>query len=61
MQLKDARWYERLSTLLLLVSVAGVGIYPQWLYQLIFDSLAPIAQKLAQHYNTCRLTEYKDI
>jgi NADH-quinone oxidoreductase subunit M len=47
MQLKDARWYERLSTLLLLVSVAGVGIYPQWLYQLIFDSLAPIAQKLA--------------
>lgn len=47
LQLKDATWYERLSTLTLLIAVAGVGLYPQWLYEMIFDSLAPVAQKLA--------------
>lgn len=47
LHLKDATWYEKLSTLTLLASVAAVGIYPQWLYKLIFDSLAPVAEKLA--------------
>lgn len=46
LHLKDATWYERLSTLTLLIAVAGVGLYPQWLYQLIYDSLGPVAAKL---------------
>jgi len=44
--LKDATWYEKLSTLTLLVSVAAIGVYPHWLYDLIYDSIAPIASKL---------------
>lgn len=47
LHLRDATWYEKLSTLTLLVAVAGVGIYPEWLYKLIFHSLAPVAEKLA--------------
>lgn len=46
LHLKDATWYERLSTLTLVVAVAGVGLYPQWLYRLIYDSLGPVAEKL---------------
>jgi len=45
--LKDATWYERLSTLTLLVAVAGIGIFPMWLYNIIFDSIAPVAARLA--------------
>lgn len=45
--LKDATWYERLSTLTLLVAVAGIGIFPGWLYNLILDSVAPVAERLA--------------
>jgi NADH-quinone oxidoreductase subunit M len=45
--LKDARWYEKVSTITLVLAVAGIGLYPHWLYQMISDSLAPIAEKLA--------------
>lgn len=44
--LKDATWYERLSTLTLLVAVAGIGIFPMWLYNMIYDSIAPVAARL---------------
>jgi NADH-quinone oxidoreductase subunit M len=46
LSLKDATWFEKLSTLTLLVSVAGIGLYPHWLYNLIYDSIGPIAEKL---------------
>jgi NADH-quinone oxidoreductase subunit M len=45
--LKDATWYERVSTLSLLLAVAGIGIYPMWLYDIIYESLGPVAEKLA--------------
>jgi NADH-quinone oxidoreductase subunit M len=47
LHLKDATWYEKISTLTLLVAVAGIGLFPNWLYQIIFDSLEPIVTKLA--------------
>lgn len=47
LHLKDATWYERISTITLLVAVAGIGLYPQWLYELIYKSLGPVAEKLA--------------
>ncbi len=46
LHLKDATWYEKISTVTLLAAVVGVGFYPIWLYNLIFDSLAPVAHKL---------------
>jgi len=45
--LKDATWYEKLSTLTLLVAVAGIGIFPGWLYNLILESVGPVAERLA--------------
>jgi NADH-quinone oxidoreductase subunit M len=48
--LKDATWYERLSTLTLLVAVAGIGIFPMWLYNLILDSVGPVAERLASAF-----------
>ena len=47
LELKDATWYERLSTLTLLIAVAGIGIYPNWLFHIIYDSVGPVADKLA--------------
>jgi NADH-quinone oxidoreductase subunit M len=45
-ELKDATWFEKVSTITLLAAIAGIGIYPYWLYNVIFDSLGPIADKL---------------
>ncbi|MFN8254663.1 MAG: NADH-quinone oxidoreductase subunit M [Bacteroidales bacterium] len=45
--LKDAKWYEKLSTITLIGSVAAIGIYPHWLSELIYNSISPIAEKLA--------------
>ncbi len=47
LKLSDAKWYEKLSTLTLLVAIAGIGFYPKWLYDIIFHSLGPITAKLA--------------
>ncbi len=44
--LTDATWYEKISTLSLLIAVAGIGIYPTWLYNMIYESIGPIAAKL---------------
>jgi NADH-quinone oxidoreductase subunit M len=45
--LKDARWYEKLSAGTLLVAIAGIGIAPLWLSNLITGSLGPYVSKLA--------------
>lgn len=46
--LQDARWYERLSTITLVVAIAGIGMAPLWLSNTILDSLKPIVQQLTQ-------------
>lgn len=43
---KDATWYERLSTVTLIASVAGIGIAPLWLSSMIGDSLQPVISKI---------------
>jgi len=47
LHLKDAVWHERLSTITLVVSIAGIGIAPLWLSDMINVSLAPIVDKIA--------------
>ncbi len=44
--LKDARWYEKLSTTTLVVAIAGIGILPFWLSDTISFSLQPVMDKL---------------
>jgi len=46
LQIKDAKWYERLSTVALIIPVAGIGLAPLWLSEMIGDSLMPIIYKL---------------
>ncbi len=43
----DATWFERLSTITLVVAIAAIGIAPLWLSNTIFDSLEPIINRLA--------------
>ncbi len=46
LNLKDAVWYEKLSTVTLVIAIAAIGIAPLWLSDMINFSLTPIIQKL---------------
>lgn len=45
--LTDAKWFEKLSTVTLVLAVAAIGIAPLWLSDVIMNSLKPIVDKLA--------------
>ncbi|MBL8007586.1 MAG: NADH-quinone oxidoreductase subunit M [Ignavibacteria bacterium] len=45
--LKDAVWFEKASTVILIIAIAGMGLAPLWLSELISESLNPIIQKLS--------------
>jgi len=47
LHLTDALWYERLSTLTLLLSIAAIGMAPLWLSDMINFSLGPILEKIS--------------
>jgi len=47
LHLKDAVWYERLSTITLVLAIAAIGIAPLWLSDMINGSLVPLVQKIA--------------
>ncbi len=47
LHLKDAVWYERLSTLTLLLTIAAIGMAPLWLSDMINFSLGPILEKIS--------------
>jgi NADH-quinone oxidoreductase subunit M len=46
--LGDAKWYEKLSAGSLIVAIAGIGIAPLWLFNLIAGSLGPYVTRLTQ-------------
>ena len=46
LELTDAKWFERLSTITLVLAVAAIGIAPLWLSDMIQASLEPIIAKL---------------
>ncbi|MCE1197971.1 MAG: hypothetical protein LWW85_03290, partial [Marinilabiliales bacterium] len=47
LHLEDANWYERLSTITLVIGIAFIGTAPLWLSDMINFSLAPLMEKLA--------------
>jgi NADH-quinone oxidoreductase subunit M len=47
LHLTDAKWFERFSTVTLVIAIAGIGIAPLWLSDMINVSLAPIVNKLS--------------
>ena len=46
-KLGDAKWYEVVSTTMLVIAVAGMGMAPLWLSDMITDSLGPIMDKIS--------------
>ena len=44
--LSDASWHERVSTIVLIFAIAGIGLAPLWLSNMINDSLLPIIQNV---------------
>ncbi len=50
-KLTDAKWYERLSTIALVIGIAGIGMFPLWLSDMIMNSLQPIMDRLSIFLN----------
>ena len=46
LHLDDAKWYEKLSTVTLILAIAAIGIAPLWLSDMIGISLQPIIDKI---------------
>ena len=44
--LTDATWFERLSTVTLILCIAGIGCFPNWINEAIQHSFAPIISAL---------------
>ncbi len=45
-QLTDATWFERLSTVTLIVCIAGIGCFPNWINEAIQQSFLPIVHAI---------------
>ncbi|MDE7466531.1 MAG: NADH-quinone oxidoreductase subunit M [Muribaculaceae bacterium] len=45
-ELTDATWWERLATASLIVCLAGIGFFPNWINETIQHSFAPIVEVL---------------
>ena len=46
LQLTDASWWERLSTVTLIVCLAGIGFFPNWIADTIRESFVPVISAL---------------
>ncbi len=46
LQLTDASWWERLSTVTLIACLAGIGFFPNWINETIQHSFVPIINAL---------------
>ncbi|MDE6272477.1 MAG: NADH-quinone oxidoreductase subunit M, partial [Muribaculaceae bacterium] len=46
LQLTDATWFERLATVTLIVCIAGIGFFPNWINETIQHSFAPIVSAI---------------
>jgi NADH-quinone oxidoreductase subunit M len=47
LHLKDAKWFEKVSTVTLIAAVAGIGLFPLWLSDMIYNSLTPVMNQLS--------------
>lgn len=45
--LPKAKWYEKLSAVLLIIPIVGMGLAPLWLSDMITDSLGPVMEKFS--------------
>lgn len=45
-KLPDAKWYEKVSMITLIIAIVAVGVAPLWLSDMIQESLTPLVDKL---------------
>jgi NADH-quinone oxidoreductase subunit M len=45
-QFDDAKWFEKTSAVILIVSIAGIGLAPYWLSTMTYTSLQPVIEKI---------------
>ena len=48
LELTDAVWHERLPVITLIVVIAGIGMAPLWISNMVGDSLVPIIEQFAK-------------
>ena len=48
LELTDAVWYEKFSTIVLIIAVVGIGIFPLWVSDLIRESIKVISERIIQ-------------
>ena len=53
LKLTDATWDERLSVICLIVAVAGLGLAPLWVSDMIADSVLPMVNHIGHVASTC--------
>lgn len=46
LKLSDAKWFEKLTTVTLILAIAAIGLAPYWLSTMIGNSLGPIVDRL---------------
>lgn len=46
LKLTDASWYEKVSSVVLIVGIATIGIWPSGIQHVIYDSLRPVIEQL---------------
>ena len=45
-ELKDAKWFERVSIVSLIIPIFILGLFPLWISNTILESLSPIIDRL---------------
>lgn len=50
-ELTDAVWYEKLTTVVLVIAIAGVGLAPLWLSNLINEGMTPLVKHISAFSN----------
>ncbi|GHT17470.1 NADH dehydrogenase subunit M [Bacteroidia bacterium] len=48
LELTDAVWHERVATVVLIVCIAAIGLFPLWISDMISNSIVPAAGQLAR-------------
>ena len=53
LKLTDATWDERLSVICLIVAVAGLGLAPLWVSNMVSGGVAPIIEQIGHGVSSC--------
>lgn len=47
--LPDAHWYDKVAVFVLIATITGVGLFPNWLGRMIYDGLGPMFERMVMN------------